>query len=203
MQRLCHSSVLLSHGELSVKGAVSDVLHAYLGDIRSENSVVVWSQGREPGDEIVRLSEVAVIGPDGQPSSSLDIRQTIGIRITYSVMSSSMRIIPSLRLSAEDGTIVFVSFEADAESWTAARPSGQWQSTVQIPANFLSEGNFVVTVGVRSLQPEVVHAWAPDCVAFSVIDPMEGDSARMRYAGPIPGVVRPILPWVSSLVRST
>jgi lipopolysaccharide transport system ATP-binding protein len=32
-------------------------------------------------------------------------------------------------------------------------------------------------------------------VAFHVIDSCDGDSARGDYAGPLPGVVRPMLKW--------
>ena len=36
-----------------------------------------------------------------------------------------------------------------------------------------------------------------DAVGFQVIDSLDGDSARGDYAGPIPGVVRPILHWTT------
>jgi lipopolysaccharide transport system ATP-binding protein len=35
-------------------------------------------------------------------------------------------------------------------------------------------------------------------VAFQVIDSLDGDSARGDYAGPFPGVVRPLLQWTTS-----
>jgi hypothetical protein len=32
-------------------------------------------------------------------------------------------------------------------------------------------------------------------VAFNIVDPIPGDSARGRYTLPMPGVVRPLLSW--------
>jgi lipopolysaccharide transport system ATP-binding protein len=43
--------------------------------------------------------------------------------------------------------------------------------------------------------PVIIHFNEPDVVAFQVIDSLDGDSARGDYAGPMPGVVRPLLHW--------
>ena len=45
------------------------------------------------------------------------------------------------------------------------------------------------------MDPVTVHFWERDAVAFQVIDSAEGDTARGDYGGPVPGVVRPLLPW--------
>ena len=39
----------------------------------------------------------------------------------------------------------------------------------------------------------VIHFQEADSVSFEVIDSMDGDSVRGRYAGPYPGAVRPDL----------
>ena len=45
------------------------------------------------------------------------------------------------------------------------------------------------------MDPVTIHFFERDAVAFQVIDKLEGDSARGDYAGPYPGVVRPMLKW--------
>jgi len=45
------------------------------------------------------------------------------------------------------------------------------------------------------MDPVVIHFYERDAVAFQVIDSLDGDSARGDYAGPFPGVVRPLLKW--------
>jgi len=48
------------------------------------------------------------------------------------------------------------------------------------------------------MDPETIHFFERDAVAFQVIDKLEGDSARGDYAGAFPGVVRPLLKWTRS-----
>jgi lipopolysaccharide transport system ATP-binding protein len=64
-----------------------------------------------------------------------------------------------------------------------------------IPGNLLSEGTLFVGAAISTIDPVVVHFYERDAVAFQVVDTMDGDSARGDYAGPMPGVVRPLLQW--------
>ena len=40
-----------------------------------------------------------------------------------------------------------------------------------------------------------VHFYEKDAVMFNVRDPLDGVVTRPGYRGPIPGAVRPLLPW--------
>jgi lipopolysaccharide transport system ATP-binding protein len=42
-----------------------------------------------------------------------------------------------------------------------------------------------------------VHFQESDAIAFQVIDSLDGDSARGGFAGPYPGIVRPMLQWTT------
>ena len=46
-----------------------------------------------------------------------------------------------------------------------------------------------------SYDPYIVHIHEMNLITFSIVDSMEGDSARGKYGGVFPGVVRPILNW--------
>jgi len=52
------------------------------------------------------------------------------------------------------------------------------------------------------MNPEKIHFFEMDVVAFNIVDKMEGDSARGDYIGNMPGIVRPILKW-STLYEPT
>ena len=52
-----------------------------------------------------------------------------------------------------------------------------------------------VTIGLTTFQPMEVHVDERDAVTFNVRDSIDGNSARGDYAGPMPGVLRPILDW--------
>jgi lipopolysaccharide transport system ATP-binding protein len=55
----------------------------------------------------------------------------------------------------------------------------------------------VVGAAVSTADPVTVHFYERDAVAFHVVDSLDGDSARGDYAGPFPGVVRPLLKWTT------
>ena len=46
----------------------------------------------------------------------------------------------------------------------------------------------------------IAHFYERDAVAFQIVDSLDGDSARGDYAGPLPGVVRPMLEWTTRVV---
>ena len=48
---------------------------------------------------------------------------------------------------------------------------------------------------LATMETQVSQFKVADAVAFQVIDSLDGDSARGDYAGPFPGVVRPLLKW--------
>jgi lipopolysaccharide transport system ATP-binding protein len=50
-------------------------------------------------------------------------------------------------------------------------------------------------VAITTPEPEVIHFFERDAVAFQVIDSLDGDSARGNYGGHMPGVIRPMLKW--------
>jgi hypothetical protein len=54
---------------------------------------------------------------------------------------------------------------------------------------------FSIDVAISTLDPVIVHVHERGLFTFHVHDPAEGDSMRGAYAGPMPGAVRPLLPW--------
>ena len=53
----------------------------------------------------------------------------------------------------------------------------------------------MLSVGVMSSNPTLLHAVERDAVAFVVVDRTEGDGVRGVHATAWPGVVRPMLDW--------
>jgi lipopolysaccharide transport system ATP-binding protein len=55
-----------------------------------------------------------------------------------------------------------------------------------------------VNVDLSTTDPWIVQCIERQAVAFQVIDSADGDSARGDWAGPMPGVVRPLLRWTTA-----
>jgi lipopolysaccharide transport system ATP-binding protein len=132
---------------------------------------------------------------DGQISEVIDIRQPVFIEMEYDVLTPGHTLVPNCHFYTEDGTCVFIVHDWLSPWRRQSREPGRYRSTVKVPGNFLSEGSLIVSAAVSAYEPLTVHFHERDAVAFQIVDSLDGDSARGDYAGPLPGVVRPILDW--------
>jgi lipopolysaccharide transport system ATP-binding protein len=172
------------------------VVGAYLNSGLGTSAAREWNDLAEaPGNNIVRLRAVRVIGEDGRVTDAVDIRRPVGLEMEYQVLQSGHVLVPDFGLTNQDGDDVFFTLDCNPEWQRHPRPAGHYTSTVWIPGNFLAEGTFIVQVDISTFVPQVFHVEEFDAVAFQVIDSLDGDSARGDFAGKLPGVVRPLLNW--------
>lgn len=195
--RLCQRTILLDSGEIFMDGPSDEVVGAYLSSGFGTTAVREWPDPKvAPGNEVARLSAVRILSEDGRTSDTVDIRRPVDLEMDYFVLKSGFTLSPVLRLFNEEGTCVFTSRDQELPWRNQARSEGRYTSTARIPGNLLAEGTLFVSVALTTLStPVVVHFHERDAVAFQVVDSMDGDSARGEYAGPIPGVMRPLLEW--------
>jgi len=146
---------------------------------------------------VVRLRAVRVRTESGEVTDTVDIRCPIGIEMEFDVLTPGRFLVPNLHFVNDEGVYLFVASDHDPKWQRRPRPSGRFISTAWIPGNFLSEGTLMVGAAVSTMDPVVVHFFERDAVAFHVVDSLDGDSARGEYAGPFPGVVRPLLKWTT------
>jgi lipopolysaccharide transport system ATP-binding protein len=115
----------------------------------------------------------------------------------YEVLEDAHSLVPNFHFFNEEGVCVFIAGDHDPEWQRRRRPRGHFTSTAWVPGNYLSEGTIVVSAAISTVDPVIVHFFERDAVAFQVIDSLDGNSARGEFAGPIPGVVRPLLKWTT------
>jgi lipopolysaccharide transport system ATP-binding protein len=194
ISRLCRRVMWLKDGRLKSDGDAKTVVGEYLHEQSQTGAEKVWSDDA-PGNEIVRLRGARVRAEDGSLASSVDIRRPVSIEIEYEVLESGRAIVPHVQLNNEQGTPIFISHDWHDGWREREREAGLYTSVVTVPGNFLSEGTVFVTVGAATYRPHMIHFNERDAVTFNVIDSPEGDGARGDFAGPMPGVVRPVLEW--------
>jgi lipopolysaccharide transport system ATP-binding protein len=174
------------------------VVSAYLISGLGTTAAREWNDATTaPGNDVARLRAVRVRGEEGGITDSIDIRKPVRIEIEFQVCQPGHLLTPNFHVFNEEGINVFNTNDLDPEWRTRPRPVGIYTSTVWIPGNFLAEGTLIVGAAVSTLDPVVIHFYEREAVAFQVIDSLDGDSARADYAGPYPGVVRPVLPWTT------
>jgi lipopolysaccharide transport system ATP-binding protein len=194
--RLCPRTILLDGGTVLRDGPSYQVVSAYLSTGLGTTAARSWPDlATAPGNDVTRLRAVCVRTAAGQVTDALDIRQPVEIEVEYEVLTPGHVLVPNLHFYNEEGVYAFIVNDLEPAWRNRPRDAGRYRSVALIPGNLLSEGTLFVGVAVSTYHPEIVHFYERDAVAFQVIDSMDGDSARGDFAGPMPGVVRPMLNW--------
>lgn len=201
--RLCNTAVLLKQGTVQMAGATDKVISAYLKSDFGTTARRKWDDiKRAPGSDVVRLVEVNAHDENGKLSESFNITKPIGITMTYEVLKDNQTFTHSINLFNESGIHILSSHDNVSELRNKPRKKGQYSSTMWVPGNFLAEGSIIVSVAIIEQEPFMIHFHELDAVAFNVVDPMDGSSARGNYTLGFPGIVRPILNWDTQRVDS-
>ncbi len=194
--RLCSRAILLSHGQVAAEGPVAKVAGIYAGGTNGESATEIdfRRRGKTPESEHVRLLAARLIG-DQPGSPAVDIRRPFSFQFDFEVLNDRYPLHPNFHIFNEEGSCVFVSSDGCVRAYQRPKVPGVYRSTVTIPGNFMAEGMFSMDFAISTLDPVIVHVLERGLFTFSIHDAVEGDSARGMYAGPMPGAVRPMLPW--------
>jgi len=194
--RLCDSSIYLVDGMIAYFGPTKKAVSMYLKSDSGITSVRKWPEiSKAPGNDTVRLLSVAVHDEDNKTSESFDIRKKIGITLDYEVLKEGCIFTEGCSLLNDQGVNIFDSHDVSSDWWEIPRNKGHYSSTMWIPGNFLAEGNITVGIGLLNHDPFIIYLNELNAVIFNVVDSIEGGSARGKYGGNFPGVIRPLLQW--------
>jgi lipopolysaccharide transport system ATP-binding protein len=199
--RLCKRAILLEHGQIRGDGPAEKIVNEYLGSNLKVTNLREWPDPQTaPGNDVVRLRRVRVRDQESETVESVDITSPVGIEFVYEVLQPGYSITPRLELYNDQGAHLFTAHDVKSEWRYGERPVGRYVSVAWLPGNFLAEGNLFVHAGLSSHVPAMImHAYETNVVTFQVVDSQHKDSARGDYVGPIGGVMRPILNWVTEL----
>jgi lipopolysaccharide transport system ATP-binding protein len=199
ISQLCDRALHLHAGRVVNEGPADEVVARYLQTVGATGSERFWDDpATAPGTD-VKLRSARVVTQDGSPAAAVDVRETVGIELGFTVVDRLTEpITPKIKLVDGRGDVIFNAIDTSAR-WHDAVEPGNYTSTAWIPGNLLNEGFILVEVGVVShaVTRHTHHAGFRDAVSFHVQDPGEGDSARGLYTGQWKGVVRPLLEWTT------
>jgi len=195
--RLCDRAIALNHGTIVSDGPATDVVREYVAagwGIKSERDFS--EDPKPPQSESVRLLKMRIVNKKGETAGSFDIRDQIGIEMTYEARRSGETLIPNLQIFNQDRVHLFTIHDVASEWTRRPKEAGVYVSTAWIPGNLMAEGSFALNAAVVTYVPSLnVHFYATDVVSFDVSDPMTGDTARGDFAGKMEGVMRPMVDW--------
>jgi lipopolysaccharide transport system ATP-binding protein len=191
---LCEKAIHLENGALRAFGITDQVILGYAaaGD-NSAAAVDYRNSSRHIGDEYAQLLAADVRNEQGTTVAEVDITQPFSVRMEYRITSNADRIyFPNFHFYRDDGCCAFVTNATNAKRL----PLGEYAAECHIPDNFLNDGIYSVGFALSSFESGVaVHFYDQGAVMFNVRDPIDGVVTRSGYSGPIPGAVRPLLPW--------
>jgi len=194
--QLCDRAILLDGGRVVMDGPSSEVVARHLQTATGTSSSQLWADDESaPGDDLVRLRAVRVVGADGETADFVDVREPVGIELAFSVLRTGSPVLPKIKV-VTGGQIAFNAMDVEPRWHDPSRP-GDYVATAWIPGNFLNEGLVTVDAAICSIDSPKLHHHLSvhEAVSFHVQDPLEGDSSRGTFTGQWRGVVRPLLQW--------
>jgi lipopolysaccharide transport system ATP-binding protein len=197
---LCQRAVLIRDGRLVADDVPERIIDQYLSEMRAGDGERVWDDDESaPSSREVRLRSVSVLGNNSDtPASEVDIDQEIVIVVKYKVLVAETPCCVQIQVKDETGAYVFWSANApsmnlEPDPWFAKpHPTGTFRSECRIPANFLNDTRYFVSVLIG---PEVgvVSIRHDSALSFVVHDT---GAMRQEYTGSWLGpVIRPRLVW--------
>jgi lipopolysaccharide transport system ATP-binding protein len=198
--RLCSRAILLADSTVRRDGPTAEVVAEYLRGGLGLAPQREWNDiHTAPGDDVVHLRAVRVVSDTD--AAAVDIRNSISIELEFEVLVPGHVLVPGLHFTTEDGIVAFVLNDLDPQWRGRPRPAGRYRSRACLPGNLLAEGTLVVGATICGARG-TTHVHEREAVAFQVVDRLDGESARGDYAGPMPGVVRPLVPWSTDFTKA-
>ncbi len=199
--RLCSRAILLKEGGLVMDGDATDVVSAYLDGGHGMSGAYEWPDASTaPGDDVVRLRSIRIKDARGNTSTSIDIREPVGLEMEYEVLEGGRLLLPHFVAWNDAGMKLFIAMETDPAWLKRRRPTGRYVTTAWVPGNLLNEGMIYISAQMKTVEPAQRHFKAHQQIAFHVVDTMEGDSARGNWVGGIDSAFRPKLDWQTEVV---
>ena len=200
--RLCQKGILLERGKLKLFDTIEKVATTYMQSDLGASGQRHWDYDTAPGDNTARLKSVKVIS-NGAVTDVVDIRHPIIVEMEFWNLKEGAELFSAFSFVNELGNILFVSADFDDPNWgKKPRNVGVYRASCEVPGNFFAEGQISVIAEVSTRHPMYeIHVLEHDSLGFHVIDKNEPGSVRSGWGRKLPGLVRPALKWVTSLIE--
>jgi lipopolysaccharide transport system ATP-binding protein len=205
VNQLCTRAIHLESGRMTADGAVSDVISGYLRSTSDPSGERVWPDVRSaPGGSRARLHAVRVKA-GGVTTARIDIDREVELEVEFWILESGQRqLCPQIDLLDGIGntvlsTVPLPKASVMSDAWfDRPHPEGLYRASCTLPADFLNDGRYYLTVYLVTFAPSLVEAHAPEVLGFEVFD--TGSMRDAGITGKWHGAVRVRLPWKAKLM---
>ena len=203
---LCSQALLLEDGRIRFRGKSADAVAEYLNSGNELGGERVWDTPQlAPGNGRVRFHSVRILS-DGEIKAEVDIDKDIQLEIQFWNLIPNSQLFTNIFLLDNLGGVVLESANTPKanclpEKWFCKpHPIGLFRSTCTIPANFLNDGRYHISVNVGSCTPPTIEAEVRQVLSFNVFD--TGAMRTPGFSGRWSGVVRVPLAWRTEVIKA-
>ena len=198
VEALTSRVILLEGGQIAFSGPARQAIARYIREECDTRARRWESIETAPGNDEIRLCEIAVRVPEQPASADFDIHSPIEVSFDYWNLTCGARLCPCGTIVNQDGTLVFTTAPLEDSRWRGkAFERGLYRSRFVIPGDLLNNGPHEVHLSFVKDESATVHDFG--CVArFDVQDDVE---LRRGWHGKWPGAVRPAVKWQMEALR--
>jgi lipopolysaccharide transport system ATP-binding protein len=199
---LCSRCILLAQGKISFDGPTSEAVLEYYNSAGNLSPAFHdFTTARTPiGDDQALLINAAVTTLDDKISPEISISEPFKVCMRYKLLNDVHgQPVPNFHFLTAEGAYAFVSSPARITD----TKRGEYQAECHIPAHFLNEGAYSVSVALTSYfnnAPIRSNFYERNVLSFNIRDPIDETVNRFGWSGPIPGVIRPRLDWAVRMI---
>jgi lipopolysaccharide transport system ATP-binding protein len=195
LRQLCTRAALLSEGKLAFFGDLSRAVEKYLSTDTQLRAHFKAINGRCKGKRGA-IDEIKLKNANGDSAEFFSSAEDIVIEMAVNCFERIPACQLALRVTSEDGTVVFTTSNVDSKEGLEAIPSGRHRFECVIPRSLLSIGRYVITVCLCIPGIETIDGHH-DIVSFQVFD---GVNHATKFHDFRKGIVTPLIEWRHAVV---
>lgn len=207
IQRLCERCIVISQGLVVFDGEVSSAIGYYLKS-KNANQQISWPEvSHAPGNDVVRLRAVRIVGQDGTVRPQFDVRDPMVLEIEFQVYEKS-QIAIIVQFIGPLGNYIMASMDNYINGPWGKQPPylvGTYRSSCFIPGDLLNEGQLNINLFIYHppfAPNESAHVRLLNVVSIDISDSYDLNGARggFPFAWGIEPAVRPKLRWTTEQI---
>lgn len=193
--RLTEEALVVEKGQIAMRAPTPQAVDYYLSRGFSQEGQRLWLDEDIPADaEPFRPVGIRVLNAKGAVVDTVRSVEPFTLEIEYDLQRPITGMRVGIYLMSMRGEFIMTSFDTDESQKyeeLRVRPAGHYFSRVQIPADFLNEGRYVVGMNANSFR---VKRYFQDEQALTFTVDAAG-APGMQWPEPRQGAVRPRLDW--------
>jgi lipopolysaccharide transport system ATP-binding protein len=192
VQSLCGKGILLKDGSLNFTGNAVEAVSAYQKTGVS-NGVVnsIWDEENAPGDHRAKI-----LSATAKPTSGDVINFGSGITLSFNIKSMIDKSLLDLSFDLKNQEEVLLFHHGNYITDSTSLAKGVYQMEIKIPPFLLNEGNYYINVWLGLAATEMLGNIKENAISFNV------ESSDIDHiVKPLPGILRPVLGYNTTLIH--